>query len=272
MKAIQSIFFFAFLIHAILGSEDLYVITVQDTGAYLYGCENNGLYFYIDVKTSGFTSVNKFELLLKDPFYMKANCEIPPSIDGETQQISCVVNLFTYPLITVKTIVLPDYLRFEGVVVENWEKALVNSLELSNYCVPEYSIGFLKEEKGFSWSYDEKGQKILKGYGSLIYPLASLNDLNEEYTLYNIQPNIYADSQLTYADCNIYDYNTNSGDVEIHCAVLADKEVILFPTLIKDAQQNIWLFNVNENIYLSGNILSSSYLKLFGLLLLLLLF
>lgn len=277
MKIMFSLFFIACLISAIFSSTDSYKIQFKGDLKF-YGCTtdlaNNDIYgFQFSATTSGFTKDQTFKVLLEDPSYMFAQCQVPTSEEGVSATIVCPIYAQYFPLLEPKIIKIPAELTIfdneNPIEVEGWKEAATFEMK---ECFPKFSYEFNQGENvAFSVAELEDGTKILTSTGSFS-PLVENKQLTSG-DQYLINPLVFVDSGYDFIECNIIPFNeVNGGEDQISCKVKGTKKVVFFPTittidLLENSPELIKL-NIYKEVSLSKETSYGSFVKYSSLLLL----
>lgn len=235
MKIIFSLFFIACLIPAIFSATEQYLIEFEgdlkaiecterkEDEVWYYG-------FQFSAIITGFPQEESFKILLEDPSYMFAQCEVPKAEGEEGIEgiIYCYILADQFPLLKQKQIKIPTLLtifdQINTIRIENWVGATV---DINDFCYLPFSYEFNQGANvPFNVTFQEDGTKILTSTGSFLTPENKKLTSSDGFL---ISPFAFVDSNYQIIQCHIYP--ANGGEDQIICAVNGEKKVVFFPTI-----------------------------------------
>lgn len=279
MRAIFAILFI-FLVQVYCSGEDKYVITIdEDNQLTEAGCVENQYGFGFLATTSGFTAESTFTFYCGVPYFNRFVCQVPASVDGEKQTISCWAPADIFPLLDEENIVhLPESLpSISELTIEGWEN-LRKELNYGKCSKLEPTFTFFSNEQFTSACDSSSPNNIISVKGSFTANLqvqkTYLTSSDEDYETYSFQPYLWVDGELAKANCNILvPKEANSSDEELRCIVGGEKSGMFFDTaaefnLLEGTTQGVVRMKVSEVFALQHCESSkSSFVKLSALLL-----
>ena len=198
--------------------------------------EDEGLLYFGFVflaTTFGFTSPQKFEFYLDNPFYIMTHCFIRFIEDGLEQIIKCYIVGNIFPLYKEESnITLPKTLGIiDDFLIIDWEKTLGSYNIEFKKCAPNITKTFISSYQ-FSINCEEN-INVLTINGSFLDEILKKDYIisgEDEYTVHNFQPYLMVDGELNMADCYIYVPSINGSNDQLKCFVLGFKTARFFPT------------------------------------------
>lgn len=213
--------------------------------------EDNVLYygFGFNALVSGFSKEEKIFFNLASPNYVQFFCNVPVEA-AEPQAVWCFANAEQFPMFSKQVVTLPEDLKsYKDVTIEDWNTYFGNALNMEvSVCARSVSYSFTLGEV-FTTKCDDQGQNILTSTGKFTV-LSNYLTSSEDAVTYKFKPYIYADGQLSYADCYVVKYpDENSSDEEIKCAVLGNDKAIFFKTSsLVEKESKYMVFDLEEGV------------------------
>ena len=229
--------------------------TIDFQGNTQQQCIENESSFIItfSAKTFGFTKTENIDFKVynsNDKYYMKMNCIIPISRNGEDMAtIKCTLDTKKFPIINTNEIILPlTFPWIENCETSNWSK-ITKTFSIEQ-CYQPYQIKF-SNFRNNEINCKSKNEAIV----SIIGSLQNIDETPISYQeIHEFKLPVISDNDIIETSCELYKPYGNFLDYyQMDCNFTVEEEFRIYRTIVQDkiSQKFIYIDQSLYNIYIN---------------------